>query len=141
MLAPDVEWHLFISHVWSTGQDSARVIKERLRHLVPGIECFLDVDNLDDISRLEDYVAALPAEMNELQAELGEMMSEQLTLDDAPFRPLRCMAAHRARAARLARLARWAASGAAAKRERARTHTHAHMTPTLTHGATTPPRR
>ena len=44
--------------MWSTGQDSARVIKERLRHLAPGIECFLDVDNLDDISRLEDYVAA-----------------------------------------------------------------------------------
>ena len=54
----DVAWHLFVSHVWRTGQDQARVIKERLKRLVPGISVFLDVDDLDDVSMLEEYVAA-----------------------------------------------------------------------------------
>ena len=64
---PNIEYHLFLSHVWSTGQDSARrsfqprrrrqrgvphiacclawqarVIKERLKQLVHGISVFLD---------------------------------------------------------------------------------------------------
>ena len=56
--APGIAWHIFVSHTWATAQDQARVIKERLKQLVPGINTFLDVDNLDDISRLEDYVAA-----------------------------------------------------------------------------------
>ena len=53
-----IRWHLFLSHTWETGQDQARVIKERLNQLVAGVNVFLDVDDLDDISRLEDYVAA-----------------------------------------------------------------------------------
>ena len=40
---PEIIWHLFLSHVWSTGQDSARVIKERLKQQVPGVSIFLDV--------------------------------------------------------------------------------------------------
>ena len=55
---PGVKWHLFLSHSWETAQDQARVIKERLNQLVAGVNVFLDVDDLDDISRLEDYVAA-----------------------------------------------------------------------------------
>ena len=54
----DTAWHLFVSHVWRTGQDQARVIKERLKQLVPGISVFLDVDDLDDVSMLEEYVGA-----------------------------------------------------------------------------------
>ena len=54
---PDgVAYDLFISHVWSTGQDQVRVIKERLKQLVPGVRVFLDVDDLHDITRLEEYV-------------------------------------------------------------------------------------
>lgn len=53
---PGIAWHMFLSHVWSSGQDQVRVIKERLKQLVPGISVFLDVDNLDDINRLEEYV-------------------------------------------------------------------------------------
>ena len=35
-----------------------RVIKERLKQLSPGVAIFLDVDDLDDIGALEDYVRA-----------------------------------------------------------------------------------
>ena len=39
-------FHIFLSHVWSTGQDTMRIVKERLQEMVPGLLCFLDVDNL-----------------------------------------------------------------------------------------------
>ena len=35
-------YHAFISHVWATGQDQARAIKQLLRESVPGISVFLD---------------------------------------------------------------------------------------------------
>ena len=37
-------WRLFLSHVWGTGQDQVRVIKQRLLQLVPGLAggIFLD---------------------------------------------------------------------------------------------------
>ena len=60
--APDLslpqnqQWHLFLSHVWSTGQDQVAVIKRQLNHLVVGIEIFLDVDDLEDIGNLEKYI-------------------------------------------------------------------------------------
>ena len=51
-------FNLFISHTWSTGQDQAAIIKRGLqlylRKSAPRI--FLDVDDLEDISKLEDYV-------------------------------------------------------------------------------------
>ncbi|KAL1520403.1 hypothetical protein AB1Y20_021989 [Prymnesium parvum] len=49
-------WHVFLSHVWSSGQDQMAVLKRRLVQLLPGWKCFLDVDDLDDISRLEAYI-------------------------------------------------------------------------------------
>lgn len=49
-------WHCFISHVWATGQDQAGMIK---RWLVThcALRCFLDVDDLQDLSQLEDQVS------------------------------------------------------------------------------------
>ena len=35
-------WHALVSHVWSTGQDQARVLKERLQAMVPGLRLFLE---------------------------------------------------------------------------------------------------
>ena len=46
-----------LNSVWRTGQDSCRVIKQRLREMVPGIRIFLDVDDLEDIGDLEGYIA------------------------------------------------------------------------------------
>jgi len=48
--------HVFLSHTWSTGQDQVATIKRTLQLLLPGVQVFLDVDNLDDMEKLEDYV-------------------------------------------------------------------------------------
>lgn len=40
------EYHLFLSHVWSTGQDQMRIVKDRLCVLLPELVVFLDVDDL-----------------------------------------------------------------------------------------------
>ena len=37
------QWHLFLSHIWSTGQDANATIKRQLCLLLPGISIFLDV--------------------------------------------------------------------------------------------------
>ena len=50
------KWHTFVSHTWKSGQDQASVIKRQLGHYVPGMRVFLDVDDLDDISKLEAYI-------------------------------------------------------------------------------------
>ena len=50
-------YHTFLSHIWRTGQDQVRVIKSQLLLLMPGIKVFLDVDDLKDSSKLEEYVA------------------------------------------------------------------------------------
>ena len=44
------------SHIWSTGQDQCAVIKGQLQLLLPGVVVFLDIDDLEDIGALEDYV-------------------------------------------------------------------------------------
>ena len=57
--APPIEqggYHLFLSHVWGTGQDQMRVIKQRLLEMVPELSIFLDVDDLEDISDLQGYI-------------------------------------------------------------------------------------
>ena len=47
-------YHLFNSHIWSTGQDAVATIKRQLQRLVPGVRIFLDVDDLDsdDLERI-----------------------------------------------------------------------------------------
>ena len=45
---PPKSFHLFLSHVWRTGQDQMRVIKQRLMEMVPNLVVFLDVDDLTD---------------------------------------------------------------------------------------------
>ena len=44
LLGPGKRYHLFLSHVWSTGQDQCAVIKRQLQLLLPGVVIFLDVD-------------------------------------------------------------------------------------------------
>ena len=55
-LFPDMQWHLFLSHVWSSGQDQVAIIKRKLQLLIPGIQVFLDVDDLKEIGDLESYI-------------------------------------------------------------------------------------
>ena len=55
-LAPELQYHGFLSHTWASGQDQVKVIKTALTALLPGIRLFLDVDDLTSIEHLEDYV-------------------------------------------------------------------------------------
>jgi len=57
-LESPLRFHLFLSHTWSSGQDQVAVIKRQLQLLLPGVQIFLDVDDLEEIGRLEDYVDA-----------------------------------------------------------------------------------
>ena len=42
--------------VWGTGQDQCATIKRQLCALLPGVSIFLDVDDLESIDALEEYV-------------------------------------------------------------------------------------
>jgi len=44
--------------VWSTGQDQCAVIKRSIQHLLPSVSVFLDVDDLEEIGKLESYIDA-----------------------------------------------------------------------------------
>ena len=45
-LATNHYFHLFLSHVWSTGQDQVAVIRRRLEDLLPSAHIFLDVSGV-----------------------------------------------------------------------------------------------
>ena len=53
--------HLFISHYWKTAQDQARVLRSRLQAMVPGLQVWLDVEDLEDISALEEAIDSVQA--------------------------------------------------------------------------------
>ena len=55
-LADGESYHLFLSHVWNTGQDQMRIVKQRLLEMVAGLRVFLDVDDLEEIGNLERYI-------------------------------------------------------------------------------------
>ena len=56
MLETSMFYHYFISHVMSTGQDQARSIKDLLRIAVPDLSIFLDIDDMKDVSNLENEI-------------------------------------------------------------------------------------
>ena len=39
---PEKGYHLFLSHVWSTGQDQMRIVKQRLLEMMPDLSVFLE---------------------------------------------------------------------------------------------------
>jgi len=45
-LAPEHKYHTFVSHIWSTGQDQAAVIKRQICALLPTARVFLDVSQI-----------------------------------------------------------------------------------------------
>ena len=49
-------WHLFLSHIWGSGQDQCATIKRQLSLLLPGVSIFLDIDDLESIDKLEEYI-------------------------------------------------------------------------------------
>ena len=46
-------YHLFLSHVWSSGQDQMATVKRELQLLLYGVSVFLDVDDLEEIGKLD----------------------------------------------------------------------------------------
>ena len=50
-------FHIFLSHVWGTGQDQMRIVKQRLREMLPDVVPFLDVDDLKE-GKGAEYVDA-----------------------------------------------------------------------------------
>ena len=55
ILADSKSFHLFLSHIWRD-KDVVAMIKLQLRRLLPGVNIFLDVDNLASIDELEEHV-------------------------------------------------------------------------------------
>ena len=56
-LAKGQTWHMFLSHIWGTGQDQCAGIKRQLKLMMPGASVFLDVDDLKSIDALEQYIS------------------------------------------------------------------------------------
>ena len=52
----NMNWHLFLSHIWGSGQDQCATIKRQLSLLLPGVSIFLDIDDLESIDKLEEYI-------------------------------------------------------------------------------------
>lgn len=52
-LSSGLQYHLFLSHIWSSGQDQMATVKRELQLLLYGVCVFLDVDDLEDIGQLD----------------------------------------------------------------------------------------
>jgi hypothetical protein len=52
-------FHLFLSHAWSTGQDQVLSIKKELQLIVPSLQIWLDVENLENVADLEDSITQI----------------------------------------------------------------------------------
>ena len=55
-LPTDINFHCFLSHAWGTGQDQTHTLARQMQLLLPGAKIWLDVDNLDDVGKLEQSV-------------------------------------------------------------------------------------
>jgi hypothetical protein len=49
-------FHAFVSHAWSTGQDQTHTLVRQLQLLCPSMRLWLDVEQLDDVGKLEESV-------------------------------------------------------------------------------------
>jgi hypothetical protein len=50
-------YHLFVSHVWSSGQAKTHAVVRKIQWLLPEIKIWLDTDELKNIGNLEESVA------------------------------------------------------------------------------------
>jgi len=113
------KWHLFLSHIWSSGQDQMATVKRCLTLLLPGVRIFLDVDDLEAIGNLGQYIKASSSVLiflskgyffsgncrKELEAALAYdspmilLHETDLNRGGAPLKQLRddCAAEHRSR--------------------------------------------
>ncbi|EOD23484.1 hypothetical protein EMIHUDRAFT_239574 [Emiliania huxleyi CCMP1516] len=88
-LAEGHRYHLFLSHIWATGQDQVAVIKRRLATLLPGASIFLDVDDLLSADNLEASAYDLPASSN--AAHIAESTVVLVFLSAGYFKSRNCL--------------------------------------------------
>ena len=56
-IVDDKKYDFFLSHAWAHGgQDVMRVLKQRLLSMLPGVEIFLDVDDLEDVGKIPEMI-------------------------------------------------------------------------------------
>jgi hypothetical protein len=55
-LADGLQYHLFLSNVWTTGQEGCALIKARIRLLLPDVTVFQDIDDLDGADDIETNI-------------------------------------------------------------------------------------
>ena len=53
---PNCNFHVFMSHVWATGQYKTHAVARKLRLSLPTLKVWLDINNLRDVSKLEQSV-------------------------------------------------------------------------------------
>eukprot|EP00551_Chaetoceros_affinis_P005001 CAMPEP_0203672110 /NCGR_PEP_ID=MMETSP0090-20130426/7720_1 /ASSEMBLY_ACC=CAM_ASM_001088 /TAXON_ID=426623 /ORGANISM="Chaetoceros affinis, Strain CCMP159" /LENGTH=439 /DNA_ID=CAMNT_0050537363 /DNA_START=1 /DNA_END=1320 /DNA_ORIENTATION=- len=56
-LPEECSYHMFMSHAWRTGQAQTHAIVHKMQLFMPGLKVWLDVDELTDVSNLEDSVS------------------------------------------------------------------------------------
>ena len=86
-LARDHRWHMFLSHIWSTGQDQCATIKRQLCLLLPGVSIFLDVDDLESLGDSAP-ITPLPSTRFHLETETPCATHRTVSLSYASARPL-----------------------------------------------------
>ena len=91
-LAKGHKWHMFLSHIWGTGQDQCASIKRQLTLLMPDASIFLDVDDLESIDALEEYVDASAVIMIFVSA--GDPQSSTRACLPLAARPTRRLPSH-----------------------------------------------
>ena len=97
--AGSYEYDAFLSHVWPSGQDQCRHIKDRMLSLALNVKCFLDLDDLEDVSLLEDYVQSSRTVVVFLSGSLesdGSEKSDYMASENC-LRELRAAKAHHRR--------------------------------------------
>ena len=57
-LPESCSFHVFMSHTWSTGQARTHSIARKMQLYLGGLKVWLDVDQLNDTSRLEEWIKA-----------------------------------------------------------------------------------
>ena len=56
IIPQECKYHIFVSHIWATGQDKVHKIVRMLKLYIQGVQIWLDVDVLENLSDLEECV-------------------------------------------------------------------------------------
>ena len=86
-------YHLFLSHVWSTAQDQMRIVKARLREMIPDASVFLDVPRGDSNLRVPPDATGVAPMCVARRRALGSMLVPKPAVDPQHSQASGCHAA------------------------------------------------